>query len=152
MGSRPRRASSSVQLVARWVQLARAHLAYVEESRCDPGQIPLGRFFTKELGGEYHLSTSRIVRGMSVLPNELDLGEAIRTVVTEHARVVSADRLSEDDDLYRAGMTSHATVNVMLALEDALGLEFPDKMLTRSTFQTMSSIRRAVESLSQTTS
>ena len=35
-------------------------------------------------------------------------------------------------DLYAAGMTSHASVNVMLALEDAFDIEFPDELLTKS--------------------
>ncbi len=44
-------------------------------------------------------------------------------------------------------MTSHASVNVMLALEDAFDLEFPDRMLTRSVFESISSIRAALSEL-----
>jgi acyl carrier protein len=44
-------------------------------------------------------------------------------------------------------MTSHASVNLMLALEDSFDLEFPDAMLKRSTFETVASISTAVESL-----
>ena len=44
--------------------------------------------------------------------------ERIRTVLTEHGRLaVPVDTLDEDTDLFGAGMTSHASVNVMLALE-----------------------------------
>ena len=32
-----------------------------------------------------------------------------------------------DDDLYLLGLTSHATVNVMLALEDEFEIEFPEQ-------------------------
>ena len=45
--------------------------------------------------------------------------ERIRRVLETHGRLpVSASRLSNDANLYSAGMTSHASVNVMLALEE----------------------------------
>ena len=55
--------------------------------------------------------------------------------------------LRDRDDLFRAGMGSHANVTVMLALEDAFGIEFPDEMLSKSTFQSLSSISAAVGEL-----
>ena len=60
--------------------------------------------------------------------------DRIREIVDEsQARLpVDADALATDADLFQAGMTSHASVNVMLALEDAFDVEFPDRMLTRS--------------------
>ena len=50
-------------------------------------------------------------------------------------------------DLFRAGMSSHASVNVMLALEDAFDIEFPDSMLKRSVFESMAGIDAAVQEL-----
>jgi acyl carrier protein len=47
-------------------------------------------------------------------------------------------------------MTSHASVNVMLALEDAFGVEFPDAMLRKSTFASVSAIRDALGTLGAT--
>jgi acyl carrier protein len=44
-------------------------------------------------------------------------------------------------------MTSHASVNVMLALEDAFDLEFPDAMLKRSVFESIASIAAALTQL-----
>lgn len=56
----------------------------------------------------------------------------IRDVIEQHARLrVPADSLPDDADLFQAGMTSHASVNVMLGLEDAFDIEFPDHMLKR---------------------
>ena len=70
----------------------------------------------------------------------------------EYARlVVDVADLSDDDDLFRLGMTSHASVSVMLALEDAFGVEFPEHMLRKSTFESISSIRQAVTELLETT-
>lgn len=69
----------------------------------------------------------------------------VRAVLREHGRLAgSVDELPDDADLYEAGMTSHASVNVMLALEGRLGIEFPDRMLRRSVFGTISAIHAAV--------
>lgn len=55
--------------------------------------------------------------------------------------------LQVQDDLYEAGMTSHASVNVMLALESEFEIEFPDEMLTRGMFESIGSMLSAVEEL-----
>jgi acyl carrier protein len=52
-------------------------------------------------------------------------------------------------DLYRAGMTSYASVVLMIALENEFGLEFPDAMLSRSVFESIDAIANAIESLQQ---
>lgn len=73
----------------------------------------------------------------------------IRRVLREHARLpVDVDTLADDTDLFAAGMTSHASVNLMLALEDAFDIEFPDRMLTRGVFDSVSAIAAAVAELS----
>ena len=74
--------------------------------------------------------------------------DAIRQVLRKHAHLgVNADQIGADSDLYLAGMTSHATVNVMLALENTFGIEFPDHMLRRGVFESIDSIHAAIESL-----
>jgi acyl carrier protein len=76
------------------------------------------------------------------------MNEKIRAALAQHARLATdVSTLSDDADLYEAGMTSHASVNVMLALEDAFDIEFPDRMLTRSVFRTISSIEVAFTEL-----
>jgi acyl carrier protein len=76
------------------------------------------------------------------------LNAEIRQVLRDHARL-SADIDSLDDhaDLFRAGMTSHASVSLMLALEDAFDVEFPDAMLKRGVFESVASIGDAIASL-----
>ncbi len=72
----------------------------------------------------------------------------IRTVLAEHARLpVDVTTLGDEDDLFQAGMTSHASVNVMLALEDAFDTEFPEAMLRKATFSSVGSLRDALEGL-----
>jgi acyl carrier protein len=74
--------------------------------------------------------------------------EEIRRILRENARLsTDVDTLSDDADLYQAGMTSHASVNVMLALEDAFDVEFPDSMLKRSVFESIAAIEAAVSEL-----
>jgi acyl carrier protein len=74
--------------------------------------------------------------------------QAVREVLSAHARLaVDIDTIDNDDDLFRAGMTSHASVNVMLALEDRFDIEFPDAMLRRSAFESISAIGSAVGEL-----
>lgn len=73
------------------------------------------------------------------------LDPAIRAVLRDYARLpVDLDVLDADDDLFEAGMTSYASVNVMLALEEAFDIEFPDSMLNRGVFVSIASIRRAL--------
>src|ERR1700749_3182989 len=69
----------------------------------------------------------------------------IRTVLRDHARLrVDVETLGTDADLFAAGMSSHASVNVMLALEDTFDIEFPDAMLKRSVFESVAAIDAAV--------
>jgi acyl carrier protein len=73
---------------------------------------------------------------------------AVRDIVKEHGRLsVDVATLADGDSLYEAGMTSHASVNVMLALEDAFDVEFPDEMLKRSVFESVGSISEALAKL-----
>lgn len=73
----------------------------------------------------------------------------IRNVVNEHGNLsVDATTLGDEDNLYDAGMNSHSTVRVMLAIEERLGVRFPDELLTRETFVSLASLERAVTYLS----
>ena len=74
--------------------------------------------------------------------------EAVREIVKEHGRLaVEIESLGDDASLYEAGMTSHASVNVMLALEDTFDVEFPDELLKRSVFESVASISSALAQL-----
>jgi acyl carrier protein len=72
--------------------------------------------------------------------------DQIRQVIREHAHLsVDVDTLGDEADLYQAGMTSHASVNLMIALEDTFDVEFLDSMLKRSVFESVDSIAGALE-------
>jgi acyl carrier protein len=77
-----------------------------------------------------------------------ELAAEIRRVLRDHARLpIDVDSLDDQTDLFRAGMSSHASVNVMLALEDAFDVEFPDSMLKRSVFESVAGIDAAIQEL-----
>jgi acyl carrier protein len=78
----------------------------------------------------------------------IDVSAGVRRILKEHGRLhLDATVLAENQDLYDAGMNSHASVNVMVALENEFDVEFPDQMLNRGTFDSVASIRAAIESL-----
>lgn len=79
-----------------------------------------------------------------------DLRSEVREVLRDHARIPQGiDGLDDDADLFQAGMSSHASVNLMLALEDAFDVEFPDSMLKRSVFESVNRIAVAVGELQE---
>jgi acyl carrier protein len=79
---------------------------------------------------------------------ETTIDTEIRQVLRDHARLpVDADSIDVQADLFQAGMSSHASVNVMLALEDAFDIEFPDAMLKRSVFESIAAIASAVSEI-----
>ena len=76
------------------------------------------------------------------------VNERIREILGRYARLsVDVDSIDDETDLYQSGMASHATVSVMLALESAFGVEFPDRMLRRSVFESIASIQKALTEL-----
>ena len=77
-----------------------------------------------------------------------DIKQTVRQVLAQHGRLpVPVAELADDDNLYDAGMSSLATVGVMLALENRLDLEFAESMLSRKTFQSIDAIADAIAEL-----
>jgi acyl carrier protein len=77
-----------------------------------------------------------------------DVGAEIRRVLNEVGRLpLDANELDDRADLYLAGMSSHASVDVMIELEDTFGIEFPAQMLNRSVFESIAAIAAAVYEL-----
>jgi acyl carrier protein len=78
----------------------------------------------------------------------LDLRARVRGVLEDHGQLSEVVGILDDaSDLYEAGMTSRASVSVMLALEGEFDIEFPDNMLRRDVFQSIEAISRAIEQL-----
>ena len=74
--------------------------------------------------------------------------QQIRSILTTHGRLtVAVHTLEDNSDLYHAGLTSLATVGLMLGLEDEFDIEFPDSALSRQTFGSIESIADVIEDL-----
>ena len=73
---------------------------------------------------------------------------AIREILAQQGCLpVDVASLGDESDLYTAGLTSLATVGLMLALEDRFDIEFPERMLGRATFRSVAAITEAVAEL-----
>ncbi len=72
----------------------------------------------------------------------------VRAVLKQNALLqADIEGLADDADLYEAGLTSHATVNLMLALEEAFDIEFPDSLLRRRTFSSVNAIAQSLDEI-----
>ena len=78
----------------------------------------------------------------------MSVNEQIRAILGAHAKLATdIASIGDGDDLYAAGMTSHASVTVMLACEDEWDIEFPQHMLKKSTFASVGAIAAALDEL-----
>lgn len=83
---------------------------------------------------------------VSLCSTRQETRDRIRNIVKDHAglNLPLAD-IEDSTDLYYAGMSSQASVVLMIAVEGQFGLEFPDAMLNRDVFATVETIANAIE-------
>ena len=75
--------------------------------------------------------------------------DVIRHLLSVHGRLpLAVDTLADGQDLYAAGLTSFAAVQLMLAIEDRFAVEFPDAMLNRRSFASIDAIAGCLHDLS----
>lgn len=75
---------------------------------------------------------------------------ALRRILCEFDHLdVPVDTLADDDDLYAAGLSSLAAIQLMLTLEDEFGIEIPNRMLTPRLFSSINSLAAALTELLQ---
>jgi acyl carrier protein len=76
--------------------------------------------------------------------------ERVKNVIIKYAEIPEdITSLDENESLFVKGMSSRASVAVMIGLESEFDIEFPDEMLRREVFESTYSISKAVESLLQ---
>ncbi|WP_425329545.1 acyl carrier protein [Stappia indica] len=74
--------------------------------------------------------------------------EDVRKIIASHGKLPGdVATLADDADLYAAGLSSFASVQLMLALEERFDIEFPETMLNRKTFSSIGAISSAVAEL-----
>ena len=57
---------------------------------------------------------------------------------------VGVETLGDDADLYTAGLSSFASVQLMLGIEDKFDIEIPDHLLNRKSFSSIDAIAETV--------
>jgi acyl carrier protein len=76
--------------------------------------------------------------------------DQVRTLLSGHPSIpLDIAALSNDANLYDAGLTSFASVQMMLALEEEFDIEFPETMLTRRTFSSLANVAEAITQLTR---
>ncbi|MGF0540477.1 acyl carrier protein [Agrobacterium sp. ES01] len=76
------------------------------------------------------------------------MNETIRALLSKLGGLpVSVETLDNTSDLYAAGLSSFASVQLMLGIEDAFDIEFPDHMLNRKSFQSVAAIEQTVKTI-----
>lgn len=74
--------------------------------------------------------------------------DRIRKILQENAQLgVRLQELTDNSDLFEAGLNSSNTVSVLFALEDEFGVTVPENMLSRKMFISVSSINAVVSEL-----
>ncbi|MFT3929322.1 MAG: acyl carrier protein [Spongiibacteraceae bacterium] len=77
----------------------------------------------------------------------MDIAE-IRNIVIEEAQLrIDAQTISDTTDLDDAGITSLGRMNVILALEDRFQITFPDEMMTRKNFASITAVSKTINAL-----
>lgn len=76
--------------------------------------------------------------------------ERIRALLARNAMIpCDIGTLSDDANLYDAGLSSFASVQMMLAIEEEFDIELPEELLTRRTFSSIANIAAAVSDLTR---
>ena len=87
---------------------------------------------------------------MSDLANLPAIEDTIRELLAEVLRPgFQSSALAATDDLYSAGLSSLATVDLMLAIEDRFGIEFINSLLNRRTFASIAALSNAVRQMQE---
>jgi acyl carrier protein len=84
-------------------------------------------------------------------PHRID-DEAFLMLLRPHLRsLVASKSLTMRSNLYHLGLDSTAALNLLLDLEERLGVAFPESLLTDATFETPAALKAALDSLTNET-
>lgn len=73
------------------------------------------------------------------------MNETIRELLAKTGGLpVQVTELEDGADLYAAGLSSFASVQLMLGIEETFDIEFPDNLLNRKSFASISAIEATV--------
>ncbi len=78
------------------------------------------------------------------------MNETIRGLLVKFGGLpVAIDQVPDEADLYATGLTSFASVQLMLALEETFDIEFPDHLLNRKSFASIRAIEDTMQLLTK---
>lgn len=77
----------------------------------------------------------------------VDMAEIRSIVIGEAQLPIDAQQISDTMDLDAAGITSLGRMNVILALEDRYQITFPDEMMTRKNFSSITAVSKTVNAV-----
>ncbi|MBJ7354133.1 MAG: hypothetical protein JHC98_04850 [Thermoleophilaceae bacterium] len=72
------------------------------------------------------------------------LTSSIRELIAENSELELTDAISNDDDLFAAGMQSLDCVRILVAVEDEFEIELPNEKIDRSIFATVTNLTTVV--------
>ncbi len=76
------------------------------------------------------------------------MNTTIRELLAKFGKLpVSVDQVADDADLYAVGLSSFASVQLMLGIEEAFDIEFPDNLLNRKSFASIAAIAKTVDQI-----
>lgn len=76
------------------------------------------------------------------------MNQAIRELLTRVGGLqIAVSELENGADLYSAGLSSFASVQLMLGLEEKFDIEFPDSLLNRKSFASIAAIETTVSQI-----
>jgi acyl carrier protein len=72
------------------------------------------------------------------------LTSEIRDLIAENSELELTEAISDDDDLFAAGMQSLDCVRILVAVEDEFEIEIPNDRIDRSIFSSVSNLSATV--------
>ncbi|MEZ2223799.1 acyl carrier protein [Rhizobium sp. RCC_161_2] len=76
------------------------------------------------------------------------MNETIRELLTQIADIARpVGEITDDADLYSAGLSSFASIQLMLGLEDRFDIEFPEHSLNRKSFASIKAIEQTISQI-----
>ena len=73
------------------------------------------------------------------------MNTTIREILAKFGNLPTpVDSIPDDADLYAKGLSSFASVQLMLGIEEAFDIEFPDNLLNRKSFSSIKAIEETV--------
>jgi acyl carrier protein len=74
------------------------------------------------------------------------MNATIREILAKFGQLPTpVDTIENEADLYAVGLSSFASVQLMLGIEEAFDIEFPDNLLNRKSFASIKAIEDTVK-------